>query len=212
MTTAGFGHRGCRGQNRVAVRRCRPGPRLGRAPPRGRRAAQRSRVAPPSPDRSAWKRVRRRGQACGSLAGPDPGRPDRSHDPRREQDACPASPEDALRPRRGRLHRTGMQSRVDEAEAIRDRARTTDEASKRMTAVTGRHSFAAHDANTLRRLEQRHLPHLRHQHEALVGDADLWDHRERDQVEAHIGDRAAGLRPRRLEPAHVVRDDADALV
>ena len=43
-------------------------------------------------------------------------------------------------------------------------------------------------------IKRREL-HFRDQHQALVGDADLRDHRQRDEVEAHVGDVAAGLRP-----------------
>ena len=56
--------------------------------------------------------------------------------------------------------------------------------------------FVALHASHLRRgLEGRHDGHLRHQYEAFVGDSDLRDDRERDEIEAHKRNGAAGLLP-----------------
>ncbi len=62
------------------------------------------------------------------------------------------------------------------------------------------------------RFEQRNDGHLRHQHQSFVGDADLGDHRERDQVEAHIGNGAAGGAPFHLQGFDLFCHLADALV
>ena len=51
----------------------------------------------------------------------------------------------------------------------------------------------------LARLEQGQDLHAGHGHEPLVGDADLGDDGERDEVEAHVGQCAAGGGPLRLE-------------
>jgi len=61
-------------------------------------------------------------------------------------------------------------------------------------------------------LEKLDNLHLRNKHEPLVGDADFRNHRERDQVEAHIGNGAACLFPFCLQGLHLLCNLGHTLV